>query len=129
MPFLLLIFSACPEPVIRAWKGEGKMEENKFVCERCKKEVHVEEKFEIGDGDGIWCLDCRDTYALKCDHCRDYHPKWSMNVDNYASICDRCFNKHYFICKRCENICHNNTYDSDGLCDRCYNEIKKEETE
>lgn len=63
------------------------MEENKFVCEKCSKEVRGE-RCEVGSEN--WCSSCRDTHALDCDQCGDYYPRSKMEIDAYSAICNDC---------------------------------------
>lgn len=47
-------------------------------------------------------------HCLYCDHCGDRtHEEDSLYAEDVGTICEYCYNSHYFTCERSHNIYHN----------------------
>lgn len=98
--------------------------EDYFMCDGCEETFHNDD-LNTGN-DCCFCNDCYNDRYTECDDCGDYelndNTSCVLNRNNRQIIvCDSCRND-YFWCERCDEYVHEDNYQEDDLCCRCYNE-------
>ncbi len=119
------------------------MEENKEMtrCAHCGKMHPMDEMTVVSlsgndpDDYELWCDDCVEEDAIKCDECgRYFHPDHITYVESSgANVCDRCLDRFYTECDHCGRL-HNNAelgtvYTNSGRelwCDDCVDDDARE---
>lgn len=95
-----------------------------FMCDGCNDTYHNDDV--NSGGDCCYCNDCYHDRYTECNDCGDYELNDDTSCvrnrnDREVVVCDSC-RSDYFWCERCDEYVHEDNYQADDLCHRCYNE-------
>lgn len=58
---------------------------------------------------------------IKCYECFKDVKTGGNLIDNGEQVCDDCLREYYFLCKSCNEYCHESSYTNDSICINCKN--------
>lgn len=95
-----------------------------FMCDGCNDTYHNDDV--NSGGDCCYCNDCYHDRYTECNDCGDYELNDDISCvrnrnDREVEVCDSCRGDYYW-CERCDEYVHEDNYQEDDLCHRCYNE-------
>ena len=74
---------------------------NYEYCKRCHEYHPNTDIVRIEDIDELWCEECAETYATKCDDCGDWVKNDYSTTHDGRLICSDCRMENYYVCDNC----------------------------
>lgn len=88
-------------------------ESHSSECSGCAETYHDD---DLTNG---LCESCQDTHWT-CSRCDDVHHEYHTSYESDdGSICQSCYERHYFTCDSCDGVFRNGHYSHNGLCGDC----------
>lgn len=98
------------------------------ICDRCNEPFRNGDMVEVHTryGDELWCDDCAECHAWRCDCCEEWYDDESNSTEtiNGSYVCDDCLSDYYYRCQGCGEYVHEEDVyfdeDDNAFCERCY---------